>query len=493
MKDPVVHINNLNQKYGSQTLFCDLCWTILAGENWLLTGPSGSGKTTLAKAILHASKGSGSIAVNIENRSDSKPACYFVENWYAFKDLEGQSNFYYQQRYQQHSATHTQRVAQELNDFGRKYQLNAVDLNQIIAKLDFEKLVQAKMIELSSGEHKKLQLIMALWLQSPLIILDLPYNGLDAHSRQSLNQLIDEVARKGSQIILIANTEELPQCINRYANIINSKIVETPNFSHSTAKSILGSSKLPRFFVEKNWVNPSSHIIKMINVNITYGDKKILTDINWEVKPGERWLLSGHNGSGKSTLLSLVCADHPQSFANDLYLFGRKRGTGESIWEIKERIGLISPELHWYFEPKATVWQTTLSGLYDTNGLFCEPGFSNSEKANELIDVFGLKDDKNKAMEQLPLGKQRLALLARSTIKNPELLVLDEPCQGLDEAQTAHFNELIDSMAYNGTTIIYVGHYESKLPACITHSLTLKDGKIESINKSLKPVSLASH
>ncbi len=214
----------------------------------------------------------------------------------------------------------------------------------------------------------------------------------------------------------------------------------------------------------------------------------MLKNINWEVKAGEKWLLQGPNGSGKSTLLSLINGDHPQSYANELYLFGNRRGTGESIWDIKQHIGLISPEFHWYFDATSTVWKCVASGFYDTVGLFQQLPYSKRAQVDELIEYFGLTENKNELLTALPLGKQRLVLLARTIIKNPELLILDEPCQGLDQQQTKHFNQLVDELCSNGMTLIYVGHFESQLPTCIEKRILLEKGEVkvvESLNTEI--------
>lgn len=331
-------------------------------------------------------------------------------------------------------------------------------------------------------------MVKALWLKPQLLILDLPYNGLDVLSRKNLNALLEEISEAGTQLILISNEAELPGCINRIATIEEGKLVEI-SAEERTWNDIEASDKPVPTFLSESVVNASSaEIIRMINVNISYGEKQVLKNINWEVKAGEKWVLHGHNGSGKSTLLSLICGDHPQAYANDFHLFGNKRGSGESIWEIKERIGLISPELHWYFDPSATVWQSIVSGFYDSSGLFCDPGYSKKAKTDELIHYFGLDEYKNTLMNELPLGKQRLALLARTIVKNPELLILDEPCQGLDQQQTLHFNKLVDELCKNGTTLIYVGHFESQIPGCIEKRILLENGEVKSVETLLESV-----
>ncbi|RZK67509.1 MAG: ATP-binding cassette domain-containing protein, partial [Pedobacter sp.] len=435
MSQPVVHITNLSLHYRQKPVLLDLDWTINKGEHWLLCGESGSGKTTLAKAIAGLVKPIGKIEKLVD--------VHYVANWYQFKDLEGQSNFYYQQRYNKHAVEVTATVMAELERYGKENNLKFESLPELLAALDYSLLTDSALIQLSSGEHKKLQLIKAIWLKPALLILDQPYNGLDTLSRKNLNNLLDQIIAEGTQLILIGNDEELPLAINKFAKIESGKLTEIAEEECAFVFNEYNKVAVPEFLDQEPVAHPSQTVIEMIDVNISYGDKQVLTNINWKVNSGEKWLLQGHNGSGKSTLLSLISGDHPQAYSNNFYLFGNKRGTGESIWEIKGRIGLISPELHWYFDPSATVWQSIASGFYDSSGLFCEPGSTKHAQVDELVHYFGLTEYKNVLMNELPLGKQRLALLARTIIKNPEVLILDEPCQGLDQQQTKHFNKLV--------------------------------------------------
>ena len=221
----------------------------------------------------------------------------------------------------------------------------------------------------------------------------------------------------------------------------------------------------------------------MEDVHIRYGEKEVLKGVSWTVRPGEKWLLQGHNGSGKSTLLSLVTGDHPQAYANHIELFGKRRGSGESIWDIKALLGIISPELHWYFDKTASVWQAVASGFHDSIGLFSRLTYSQEQQTRQLLDFIGLTADKDRLITALPLGKQRMALLARTMVKNPPLLILDEPCQGLDQRQTAYFNAVVDELCAFGKTLIYVGHYETQLPTCLDRKLVLERGEVKAIEE----------
>ncbi|MET0572239.1 MAG: ATP-binding cassette domain-containing protein [Pedobacter agri] len=484
MKESFVSIQDLNLKHQHKLVLKDLNWTINTGEQYVLFGESGSGKTSLAKIISGQLSAIGELKVNFDNNSHLPAEVLFVESWYQFKNLEGVANFYYQQRYTSQQAKDTLTVHAELVSYGKEKGLHLDQVEPILEALNFSSFASSQLIELSSGEHKKLQLVKALWLKPQLLIIDQPYTGLDAASRKNLNLLLDEVSEDGVQLILISNDTELPTSINRFAEIKDGKISVSDLRTTSPVLDEKHSKEIPDFLKESPLYS-SEEIVKMVDVNISYGEKQVLKNINWEVKSGEKWLLQGHNGSGKSTLLSLVNGDHPQSYANELYLFGNRRGSGESIWDIKQHIGLISPEFHWYFDASATVWQSIASGFYDTVGLFQQLPYSKSQQVDELVDYFGLTGNKNELLTSLPLGKQRLVLLARTIIKNPELLILDEPCQGLDQQQTQHFNQLVDELCSNGMTLIYVGHFESQLPTCIEKRILLEKGEVkvvESLN-----------
>lgn len=477
MKESIVNIQNLNLKHQQKSVLTDLNWTINRGENWQLGGISGSGKTSLAKIIAGLQNAIGDIKINFNLNNHLPSEVLFVESWYQFKNLEGVANFYYQQRYTSQQVKDTLTVHAELVSYAKEKGLNLEQVELILAALNFSSFASSQLIELSSGEHKKLQLVKALWLKPQLLIIDQPYTGLDFNSRKSLNTLLDQISKDGVQLVLICNDNELPLSINRFAEIINGQLVVSNSREISSIQFTKHDNQIPDF-LKQSPVYSSNKIVKMVNVNISYGEKQVLKNINWEVRAGEKWLLQGHNGSGKSTLLSLINGDHPQSYANELYLFGNKRGSGESIWDIKQHIGLISPEFHWYFDASATVWQSIASGFYDTVGLFKQLPYSKSVQVDELVAYFGLTENKNELLNHLPLGKQRLVLLARTIIKNPQLLILDEPCQGLDQQQTQYFNQLVDELCNNGMTVIYVGHFESQLPTSLTHKLLLSNGEV---------------
>jgi molybdate transport system ATP-binding protein len=216
----------------------------------------------------------------------------------------------------------------------------------------------------------------------------------------------------------------------------------------------------------------------MVNVNVQYGDRSILKNISWEVKKGERWSISGPNGAGKSTLLSLITGDNTKAYANEIYLFDKRRGSGESIWDIKKKIGYVSPEMHVYFDYTATCFETVASGLFDSIGLFRALTAAQRDQVNQWVALFHLEAVQNKLLSLLSAGEQRLVLLARALVKNPPLLILDEPCQGLDQEHVQQFRLIIDDICRMfDTTLLYVSHYKEEIPECVTHFMQIEEGE----------------
>ena len=216
-------------------------------------------------------------------------------------------------------------------------------------------------------------------------------------------------------------------------------------------------------------------VVRLNDVTIRYGQRIILAHLNWTVKKGQFWALSGKNGSGKSTLLSLLCADNPQAYACDITLFGHPRGTGESIWDIKRHIGYVSPEMHRAYHRDMPAIRIVASGLADSIGLYYTPNEEDYGKCRWWMELFGLKGKEQTSFLQLSSGEQRLVLLARAFVKDPDLLILDEPLHGLDDRNRQLVKDIIETFCRrNNKTMILVSHYEDEFPRNISHRLVLE-------------------
>jgi molybdate transport system ATP-binding protein len=458
---------------GSARLLDQLDWTIQTGEQWALTGPSGSGKTVLAHTLLGRHFHTGEISAGTNRIA-------LVEQQHRFRNRPGTTELYYQQRFNASDADQTITVAQELAEAGY-----AAPDPGVPDLLHIHPLLQKPLIQLSNGENKRVQLAIAL-LQTPeLLILDNPFPGLDAEGRATLHSIINWLAAQGIRLLLITSPHELPAAITHVAQLDAGRWVYCgPRSGFQPDKPLhpvphLDADLLAalRKTTPENGHGDFEFAVRMERTTIRYGQQTILQDIDWQVRKGERWNVSGPNGAGKSTLLSLLTADNPQAYANAIWLFDRRRGTGETIWDIKRKIGFVSPELHLYFDTGATTAEVIASGLFDTIGLFRRLDDDQETAVDRWLRLLSLWDLRHRRLAQLSTGEQRRALLARALIKNPPMLILDEPCQGLDVEQTAYFRELVTTLCTTfGTTLIYVSHYQQELPACIDHFLRLDRG-----------------
>jgi molybdate transport system ATP-binding protein len=213
-------------------------------------------------------------------------------------------------------------------------------------------------------------------------------------------------------------------------------------------------------------------LVKMKDTTVKYKDTVILDQLNWEMKSGENWAIIGPNGAGKTTLLSLIAGDNLQAYANDIYLFDRRRGSGESIWEIKQRIGMISSEFQIRYRKPLKALDVILSGFFDSVGLYRRSNSAQRESARKWMGFIHLAHKADTLFNQLSYGEQRLVLLARAMVKFPLLLILDEPCQGLDRINRRLILDLIDFIArHSQTHILFVTHHVDEIPECINRVL----------------------
>jgi molybdate transport system ATP-binding protein len=212
-------------------------------------------------------------------------------------------------------------------------------------------------------------------------------------------------------------------------------------------------------------------------VTVTHAGHTILDRVSWTVRCGERWAVLGPNGSGKTTLLSLLCGDHPQAYCNDIHLFGRRRGSGETIWDVKRNVGLLSPEFHLYFTEPLTAARTAATGFFDTLADLPTTREQN-ERIAELFAAFGIAHLAARAFKTLSTGEQRLVLLTRALVKRPPLLILDEPFQGMDAELTARCRDWLDSELSPNQTLLFVTHEPTELPRSVSKTLRLEKGRV---------------
>lgn len=424
------------------------------GKVTVIAGRNGSGKTQYIEQLRR------------QLASDSVRYIAFTDSYGV--NVDGQ--YYLQLRWNQHDIDHETPTVGEL--LQRAYLLAGEDteerrqMQQQLYKLfHMEDFLDKYIITLSSGELRKFQLTKTLFANPRLLIMDNPFIGLDAETRDQLKQLLEQLAeeREMEIMLVIAKTDDIPAFANEVRETSSLEPAPDHVLPTSLCEAILS---LP--YHDNDY--DCQRVVDMKKVSIRYGERTILKDVDWTVMNGERWALSGQNGSGKSTLLSLICADNPQSYACDITLFDRPRGSGESIWDIKKHIGYVSPEMHRSYKRNLPAIRIVASGLMDSIGLYAVPNAQDYEMCRWWLNIFGIGELADRPFLQLSSGEQRLVLLARAFVKDPQLLILDEPLHGLDLWNRRLVKDVIETFCQRrNKTMIMVTHYQSELPNNITH------------------------
>ena len=337
----------------------------------------------------------------------------------------------------------------------------------------------------SSGERKKALLRYILKQEPHFLILHNPFDNLDVRSRAALIEQLSELADSIRMIQIISRPADLLPFMNRFArlgtdglHVLKSARTATEKFQHVLKGDI------PQPLVVRRYSEP--FLVQMKGITIAYGDKVVVQNIDWEIKPGEFWQLAGPNGSGKTTLLTLITGDNPKAYGQDIRLFGYQKGSGESVWDIKEEIGYFTPAMTDRFRGYHILEHMLISGLVDSIGLYVKPTEQQESLAAEWLNLLGMADKAQRTFASLSPGEKRLIMCARAMIKHPLLLILDEPTAGLDEPSAALVVDLVNRMARNSNSaIVFVSH--RKEPGLQAHrTLELLPGKDGSIMKILQ-------
>lgn len=457
---PLLSINTLTVRRSGRIVLQDVTFQLNQGDCWAVTGSTGSGKTTFLQSLA--------------GHFPAPPGTFFRRlptEFISFKEESSRfsySGYFYQQRYQ---AT----MSDEGTDEGYKSTPTLRDFLQLtdspesialIERLGLTSILNRSFIKLSNGQTRKARIGKALLRHPAILLVDNPFVGLDSAFRAELVNWLSELTQHGLALILATELDQIPPFVTHVAVLENGKISWSGR-REEYQPSRLAFPTTPSLFLS----TPAQPVnfdeaFCLRNVTVRYGNTVILDRINWSIRTGERWALIGPNGAGKSVLLSLLYGDHPQAYANEVSVFGYRRGkSGESIWDVKRRIGFVSPELHLYFPQHLSARQVALSGLTDT---LTPPNRVSPETEldlQNLLDYFELMDIKDRPFGTLSTGEQRLLLLIRAFLKNALVLLLDEPFQAVDAHRQELARQLIDQFA--DKTILFITHDRSELPDSI--------------------------
>lgn len=460
-------------------------WDIKRSEQWAVVGLNGAGKTFLADFICgRYAVRDGEIKYGFwsEEKARLSGKHYATEliKKVSFESaylLADYKNMYYQQRFHAMENETTPTV----RDLVASIPLEEEEKKALSLKLNLEPLLDKHIIMLSSGELRRVLIANVLMQKPELLIFDNPFIGLDKEMMGELNLFFSELAKFQQMVFLVPALNEIPECVTHVLPVRDLK------YGPSMTKSeFLASSKdclVPQTEYSDDIMLPESvveykqydSVVRLENINLSYKDRVVFDRLNWDIKKGEKWALLGPNGAGKSTLLSLMVGDNPKAYSQKITIFDKRRGTGESIWDIKRPIGYISSEMHLFFNENQPCSRIVGSGFFDTIGLFRKCNEEQERLCNEWMALLGISYLADKSFLKISGGEQRLVLFARTMVKNPDLLILDEPLHGLDIPHKKRARQVIEKFCEQpGKSLIYVTHRREEIPSAVDKFFELK-------------------
>lgn len=469
----MLEIENAVYKISDYNVFSIDHLNIKAGSSWAFIGQNGSGKSTLVNALAGEQR---LLSGKIHNQFD-KIAHLSLEKLQKLVDEEWKRNNtdMLSESEDDTGLTTSQVIQEEVNDNSR--------CEQLADHFGISHLLVRRFKYLSTGETRKALLCRVLMSNPDLLVLDEPFDGLDVSSRDNLAERLATLCKQGMAIVVVLNRfNDIPEFVENVGIIADCQLVKAGRkavlLTDETVKQLASLEQLDKIHLPDSDEPPiglSDELERVIlnNGYVHYNDKAIINGLTWQVNAKENWQIIGPNGAGKSTLLSLITGDHPQGYSNDLTLFGRKRGSGETIWEIKRHIGYVSSSLHLGYRVSASVKNVLLSGYFDSIGIYSATSDKQQKLADEWLTLLNLTSKADQPFQSLSWGQQRLLLIARALVKHPTLLILDEPLQGLDQLNRELVKRWIDLLIKEGhSQLLFVSHHVEDAPECITHRLT---------------------
>ncbi len=515
----LIKIENCRIENSRSILIQNMSWEMNAGEVWLVTGPNGSGKADFLNAL------SGNTGIKITPNTDGLFSDIFYDSTETVS-LERAARLIQEERENDesdyleggvdHGRTGRVFIAQALYPELKKGMpmpdsINLIENEPAIKLCGIEKILDRGLKYMSTGEIRRTLLARALVSGKQLLLLSDPFAGLDVQSRTILLDFFDSIARKKGCPHIILGMErwhEIPDAVthvlefrdkevsfcgkrtdyeklmlerenqDKKENEQNKKEFEeefkrTSNYGFDPSTPLRDRTASPTQPPVKD--TPDT-LVEMNDVNVGWDDHQVLRHLNWKLIRGQHWLVRGPNGSGKTTFLELITGDNMQVFSNDVRIFGNRRGSGETIWDIKKKLGIVSYRLHVEYRMLGgtSLLAVIISGFRDSIGLYDQPSDLEIATAKKWLALGGFEGRESENFGNLSYGEQRAILILRSAVKTPEILILDEPCHGLDEQYRAKILQLMELIGNGGsTTMLHVTHDPSEVLPCEKHILEL--------------------
>jgi molybdate transport system ATP-binding protein len=508
---PLITLDNITVRLQDRPYLQDTSWQINSDEHWAILGPNGSGKTTLAKSLFGEIPIVGGRIV-FHFAKDAKKSRSPLANAIGYVSPELHRDIIEQENLKEDFREFSGKIyefttVKDLILNSMDNEINAAQhmkaLTPVAAQMGIETLLERDIKSLSTGEMNTVLIAKAMMKNPNLLILDEPFEGLDKQSRVSLADTINDLMFENIQVILITHRfEEITPNIThvlllKYGKIFMSgrkeEVLTAENINHvyeidkrplkgfpqklrPSLTAIKAKGSAP---IRNDKRRAAGILIEMRDVTVKYNQIPTLDKFSWIVKDDENWMIMGPKGSGKSTVLALIRGDNLQAYANEIYLFGKKRGSGESIWDIKKQIGCISSDLQIRQHRNINAFEVVCSGFFDSNGLYRKCSSEELSIAREWTHFLEVSELADQRFGRLSHGQKQLILIARAMVKAPKILILDEPFQGLDIKNRLKIMDVLEYIgSHTQTNLIYVPNHEEEILNCITHVLSMDHGKV---------------
>jgi molybdate transport system ATP-binding protein len=494
MTTPLITVDGITVRLRDRWLLNGSSWRINAGEQWTVVGPNGAGKTTLVKAVaglLPVVQGK----IHYHAFGDISPI-----DAIAFVASDTRRDLWCREKHLDHARGFAGRFndATTVRDLIYRHRAklsvssdSKYRIAEVVERFKLETLLDRPALDVSTGEMSRVLVVRELIRGPKMMILDEPFDGLDHSGRQDLREMLDGLAVSGLPVMLVTHRlEEMLPATTHVLTVVGGRIagagiVDPPSRLLDTASTAASKPRERRPFKghpahrKANRRLSSEPLIEMRAVTVCYGDTIILDRITWVVAEGEHWAITGPNGAGKSTLLKLITGECLQVYANRIRLFGRVRGAQQTLWETRERLGVVSHDLSSGYQKRMFAMDVVCSGFFDSVGLYRHCDAKQKATAEGWLTRLDISALSQTPFNQLSHGQRQMILIARAMVKQPKLLILDEPCAGLDPENRRAVLRLLEQIGRSGTTsLIFVSHHEKETPACITHRLSLDHGVV---------------
>lgn len=497
---PLVVVKDANCRLGRDKVLRIGEFSIRLGEQWCIYGGNGAGKSLLAELI------SG-------RRRESASYVHYPNDLNPVSDIHIVSFEEQQRLWQVDNRLDMSEFSDRAEDKGTTVAMliqssrasGCVDgelYQSLIGTLGLAPFIDQGIRFLSSGQVRKALIARALYAFregfGQLIILDDPLETVDLASKKKIEDCIESMRSSSNCIVQLCRRQQdiFSGCTHLAVMESLSLVAQGECSTIKKGEAYARASSVPRPVFLPVATPPlitaeddqRSPLIELNSVDAGYSDKQILNKFSWRMMPGDHVLIEGPNGCGKSTLLSLINGENHKAYGQDVSLFGKRKGSGETIWELKAKFGVVSNELHNKYQKGWRLLDVVVSGFFDSVGLYDDSGGQQVAEGKRWLSLVGLEKDEGRYYHELSFGQQRLALLARAMVKEPRILILDEPCVGLDDFHRAHILQLLDEIVRVTTTqLIYVSHVAAERPQCLNTSLSfvLNPAGIYEIKKGL--------